>query len=131
MCSSDLAVPGSGFVMVESEFVFGGLKSVLDRPAVTLNLDQDFDGCSERTPGGEKGHIPIGDRAPDQQTPCPKAHERPVVFLRIEIGEFEISPVVEPRAFAPVAGGQTLPSGIVKALRDLLGGAADRPRLGP
>ena len=38
------AVPGPGFVMVESEFVFGGLESILDGPAMTLDLDQDFDG---------------------------------------------------------------------------------------
>ncbi len=64
------------------------LDDVVTGKQETLGLDQDFDGCSERTPGGEKGHIPIGDRAPDQQTQCSKAHERPVVFLRIDIGEF-------------------------------------------
>lgn len=69
------AVPGPGFVMVEPEFVFGGLESVLDRPAMALDLGQDFDGCSKRAPGGEKGHIPIGDGAPNQQAPRPKARK--------------------------------------------------------
>ena len=32
------AVPGSGFVVVEPELVFGGLEAILDRPAMASTL---------------------------------------------------------------------------------------------
>ncbi len=34
------AVPGSGFVVVEPELVFGCLEAILDRPAMALDADQ-------------------------------------------------------------------------------------------
>ena len=34
------AVPGAGFVVIEAEFVFGGLEAVFDSPAMTLYRDQ-------------------------------------------------------------------------------------------
>ena len=66
------AVPRSGFVVVEPEFVFGGLEAVLDRPAMALDADQGFDRSPCRTPGGEVGEIAVGDITPDQQAACPK-----------------------------------------------------------
>jgi hypothetical protein len=65
------AVPGAALVVVEAEFVLGRLETILDRPAVSFDLDQGLDACSVGTPGGEEGHIVIGDVAADQQTPCP------------------------------------------------------------
>ena len=59
------AVPGPGFVMVEPEFIFGSFEGVLNGPAMALDPDQSFNGRFERTPGGEKGHVAIGDRTPD------------------------------------------------------------------
>ena len=34
------AVPGSGFVVVEPELVFGCLEAILDRPTMALDADQ-------------------------------------------------------------------------------------------
>ena len=60
------AMPGPGFVVVEPEFVFGGLEAVLDRPPVAFDRHQRFDRRSRWTPGGEEGEIAIGDVTPDQ-----------------------------------------------------------------
>src|SRR5262245_7739117 len=65
------AMPGSGFVVVEPEFVFGCLEAVLDRPAVALDADQRLDRSSCRTPSGEVGEIAVADMTPDQQASCP------------------------------------------------------------
>ena len=60
-------MPGSGLVVIEPELVLGGLETVLDRPAMTLDPDQRLDRCSRRTPSGEVGKIAIGDVASDRQ----------------------------------------------------------------
>src|SRR6516162_3878597 len=66
------AVPGSGFVVVEPELVFGCLEAILDRPAMALDADQGLDRSPCRTPGGEVGEIAVSDITPDQQASCPK-----------------------------------------------------------
>jgi hypothetical protein len=53
------AMPGSGFVVIEAEFVLGGLEAVLDRPAMALDADQRLDRSPCRTPGGEVGEIEV------------------------------------------------------------------------
>ena len=58
-------------VVVEAEFVLGGLEAILDRPAMSFDLDQGFDAGSGRTPSGEEGHVAVGDVAADQQAPRP------------------------------------------------------------
>jgi hypothetical protein len=55
------AMPGAGLVMIEAEFVLGGLETILDRPAASLDFYQRFDGCSERRPGSEEGEFAVGD----------------------------------------------------------------------
>src|SRR5580692_721970 len=45
------AVPGSGFVVVEPELVFGCLEAILDRPAMALDADQGLDRSLCRTLG--------------------------------------------------------------------------------
>ena len=65
------AIPRSGLVMVETEFVLGGLEAIFDGPTVAFDTNQCRNGCSCRTPGGEVGEIAIGDIAPDQQAACP------------------------------------------------------------
>jgi len=89
--------------MVEPEFVLGGLKAILDRPAMSFDLDQGFDTGSVRTPGGEERHVAVGDVAADQQTPRPWAGSLVVIFGRIEIGQFAIGPVVQSCAFGSFA----------------------------
>src|SRR5436190_22075111 len=53
------AVPGSGFVVVEPELVFGCLEAILDRLAMALDADQGLDRSPCRTPGGEVGEIAV------------------------------------------------------------------------
>ena len=65
------AMPRAGLVMVEPEFVLGRLKTILDRPAMSLDRDQGFDARSKRTPSGEERQVPISDVAADQQAPRP------------------------------------------------------------
>src|SRR5271154_7004084 len=74
------AVPGSGFVVVEPELVFGCLEAILDRPAMALNADQGLDRSPCRTPGGEVGEIAVGDITPDQQA-CTGRQPPPVRSL--------------------------------------------------
>jgi hypothetical protein len=40
---------------------FRGLKAILDRPPMTFDRDQRFDGCCCWAPSGEEGEIAIGD----------------------------------------------------------------------
>jgi hypothetical protein len=64
-------VPGSALIVIEPELVLGGLKTILDRPAMTLDRYQCFERCSRWTPGGKEGEIAIGDVATNQQTARP------------------------------------------------------------
>jgi hypothetical protein len=56
-------MPGSALVVIEPELVFGGLKAVLDRPAMAFDR---FNGCSCWASGGEEGEVIIGDATTDQ-----------------------------------------------------------------
>src|SRR3981189_2865388 len=49
------AMPRSALVVIEPEFVFRGLKAILDRPPMAFDRHQRFDGCSRWTPGAEEG----------------------------------------------------------------------------
>src|SRR5438552_10546324 len=84
------AMPGSALVVIEPELVFGGLKTVLDRPAMAFDRDQRFDGCSCWAPSGEEGEVIIGDAMMDEQTVCSQTVICAVELPGIEIGQFEI-----------------------------------------
>ena len=60
---------------------------------------QRFDGCSHWTPGGEEGEVAIGDMAADQQTARPQTLICSGGFFGLEIGQFEITPIMQPRSF--------------------------------
>ena len=85
------AMPGSALVVIEAEFVFRGLETVLDRPPMAFDGDQRFDGCCSWTPGGEEGEIAIGDATTDQQTTRPQSLIGAVGLFGLEIGQFEIT----------------------------------------
>src|SRR5450755_1067118 len=93
------SMPRSALVVIEPELVFRGLKTVLDRPPMAFDRHQRFDGCSRWTPGGEEGEVAIGDMTTDQQTARPQTLICAVEFFELEIGQFEITPVVQPRSF--------------------------------
>ena len=64
------AVPGSQYVVVEPELVFGCLEAILDRAAMTLDANEGLDRSPCLTPGGEVGEIAVGDITPDQLGSC-------------------------------------------------------------
>ena len=105
------AVPGSALVVIEPELVFGGLKTVLDRPSMAFDRNQRFDGCSRWAPGGEEGKIAIGDTTTDQQPARPHTIIGTVELPGLEIGQFEITPIVQPRSFGSGSRRQALPVG--------------------
>ena len=125
------AMPGTGLVVIEAEFVLGGFEAVLDGPAMAFDRHQLFHGRALGAPGGEEGQIAIGNVAADQETPRPLSGEGAVVFAGIEIGQFEIGPVVQARTFGSFARRQAPPCAFGKSLRDLRGGAANKLLLAP
>ena len=104
-------MPGPALVVIEPELVLCGLKTVLDRPPMTFDRHQRFDRCRRRTPCGEEREIAIGDMTTDQQTACPKTLIGAAKFLDIEIGQFEITPIMQPRSFGSGSRRQALPVG--------------------
>ena len=79
-------MPGSALVVIEPELVLRGLKTILDRPPMTLDRYQRFDRRSCWTPGGKEGEIAIGDVAADQQTTRPQTVSCDAGFLDLKIG---------------------------------------------
>jgi len=67
---------------------------------MSFDFCQSFDGRSARSSCREEGDVAVGDFAPDQKTTRPfLTDERFVVVAAIEIGEFEIGPIVKSLAF--------------------------------
>ena len=59
-------MPGSALVVIESELVFRGLKTVLDRPPMAFDRHQRFSmDVAAGHRGGEEGEITIGDMTTD------------------------------------------------------------------
>ena len=125
------AMPGSTLVVIEPELVLRGLKAVLDRPPMAFDRDQRFDRCSCRTPGGEEGEIAVGNMTTDQQTACPQTLTCAVGVFGLEIGQFEITPIVQPRSFGSGSRGQALPVGRAPRPGDLSSRTGDRCSLAP
>src|SRR4051795_3723528 len=98
------AVPGTGLVVVEAEFVFGRLEAVLDGPALSFNGDQYRNRRAGGAPGGEEGQVAISDVAADQQASGSQTGQGLVVFGRLEISQFQISPVKQPLALGSAPG---------------------------
>src|SRR5208283_3199237 len=102
-------MPRAGFIVVEAELVLGSLKTVLNRPAMTLDKDKFFQGRALRTPSREEGHLPIGNIAADQQPTRPFARESVFVVTAIEIGQPQIGPIVPARSLGSFPCRQALP----------------------
>ena len=103
------AMPGAGFVVVEAELILGGFEAVFDGPAMSLYRHQFFHGCASWTPGREEGEIAIGDVAADQQPACPDAWKCRIKIIGIEIGEFEIGPIMQSCTLGSIACRQPPP----------------------
>src|SRR6202051_5018498 len=100
-------------------------------PTMAFDRHQRFDGCSSWTPCGEEGEIAIGDMTTDQQTSCPKTMICAVKFFDLEIGQFEIAPIVQPRSFGSGPCRQAFPIGRAPRPGDVRGLAGDRSPLAP
>src|SRR6195256_855700 len=124
-------MPGSALVVIEPEFVFRGLETVLDRPPMAFDRHQPCDGCSRWTPGGEEGEIAIGDMTTDQQTARPQTLICAVEFFELEIGQFEITPVMPPRSLGSGPCRQAFPVGRAPRPGDVRGRAGDGSPLAP
>ena len=103
------AVPGSGFIVVQPEFVFGGLEAVLDRPAMTLDLDKNIYGRTHGTPSGEEGQISVGDVAPDQKAPRPSPACAVIETFSVKVRQLYVGPAMQSCALGPLASGEPLP----------------------
>src|SRR5258708_2380789 len=125
------AMPGSALVVIEPELVFRGFKTILDRPPMALDRDQRCDGCSRWTPGGKEGHVAVDDATTDQQTTCPQSLIYGVEFFDLEIGQFEITPIMQPRSFGSGPCRQAFPVGRAPRPGDVRGLAGDRSPLAP
>jgi hypothetical protein len=69
------AMPGAGLVVIEAEFVFGGLKAVLDSPAMSLHQDQFF-----------PGRVPLGHQV-EKKAKAPSAMLRRISLTESQVGE--------------------------------------------
>ena len=60
------AMPGSGFVVIETELIFGGFETVFDGPAMVFDRYLLFHGRFLGTPCGEESEITVGNVPADQ-----------------------------------------------------------------
>ncbi len=100
-------------------------------PTGPFDPDEGLDVGSRRAPSGEEGEIAIGDVTPDQQAAGPQPGSAVVIVGGVEIGQFEIRPVMQAGTFGAVARRQAGPIGGGQTLRDRPGGSGNRPRLSP
>ena len=125
------AVPGAGLVVIETERGLGGLKAIFNCPAMAFDPEQSCAARSGRTPSGEKGEFTVGNGAADQQTARPQAGSVRVVFGCVEIGQFAIGPVIEPRPFGARSRRQARLRRRIEPVRDRCGRAGDRRLANP
>src|SRR5438309_11613113 len=119
------AMPGSALVVIEPELVFRGFKATLDRPSMAFDCGQRFNGRSCWAPSGEEGEVIIGDATTDQETACPQTVICTVELPGLEIGQFEIAPIMQPRSFGSVPCRQAFPVGRTPRRGDVRSGARD------
>jgi len=60
-------MPGTGLVMIKTEFVFGRLEIFFDPSARPVNVHEFLHGCYFRARGRKIGKVSIGDVSADQQ----------------------------------------------------------------
>src|SRR5260370_35913910 len=87
--------------------------------------------CSRWAPGGEEGEVTIGDATTDQETARPQTIICTVEWLGLEVGQFEITPIVQPRSFGSGSRRQALPVGRAPRPGEACGRTGDRRAVGP
>ena len=118
-------MPRPGFVVVEAEFVLGGLEAVFDRPAMAFDGNEGLNGRAGWAPCREESEIIVADSAADQKVAGPKPGLGFIIFVSVEIGEFAVGPVMEPGTFGALTSGKSLPCAGFKVLCNLCSGACD------
>src|ERR1700712_4795528 len=118
------AMPGAGSIVVEPKLVLTGFETVLNGPTLSFHRHQRLNAGASRAPSGEVGTFALSQIAPDQQPAGPQPALLVVVFAGLEISQFQIAPVIQPRPFDTLTGREALPSRGIKCLHDLFG----RPR---
>jgi len=87
--------------VIEPELVFGGLETV----PIAQRWPSTATSVSMVVPAGhqvvKKARSPSAMRTTDQQTACPQTVICVVELAGIEIGQFEIAPIMQPRSFGP------------------------------
>lgn len=119
------AQPGAGPVVIEAEFVVGGLRAVLDHPAVALDPGQRFDRCASGTPRRDERRVVAANATADQETARARTRPTFVAPAGIEVGEFQIGPIIAPLALGAAAGRRALPGGRFEVVGDRGRGARD------
>ena len=109
-------MPGAGLIVIDAELVLGRFEAVLDGPAMAFHRHQPSDGRAFGAPGGEEGKVAVGNVSADQKTPRPFSDEGAVILAGIEIGQFDIGPIVQARTFGSFAWRQTPPGGGVSGI---------------
>src|SRR6185312_5527881 len=100
-------------------------KALLHRPAMALDRDQRLNRDAGRTAGRETGRLAIADAAPDQQAADPQAATWRIKLGGIEIGQFEIRPVIQPRPLGAVPGRKAPPGRWLQPAGNVFGRATD------
>src|ERR1700733_9912033 len=85
-------VPGSGLIVIETKFVFGGFEAIFDGPAAAFYCNQLLRRRAFRTPSGEEGEFTVPDVAADQQASRPGSSQRAVVVSSLEVGQIRGRP---------------------------------------
>ena len=124
-------MPGAGLIVIKTELVLGGFEAVLNGPAMAFDRRQLLDRGALGAPCREKSQAVVGHVAADQKTARPFPGKLVVVLAGVEIGQFEIGPIVQPWSFGPFARLQAPPSLLGKALRDRSGRTGNDLLLGP
>ena len=88
-------------------------------------MHEHIDPGSRWAPSREERQLAFGDMTPDQQAPGPE-----IAFLAIigplDVGEFEIGPVLQPFSLRTIASRPALPGGGIDILCDLRCGTGHR-----
>ena len=87
------AMPGTGLVVIEAEFVLGGFKAFFDGPAMAFDRYELFHWHALGAPRREERKVAVGNVAADQKASRPRPGENAVILAGIEIGQFEIDPM--------------------------------------
>ena len=95
--------------MTEAEFVPSGFEAVFDAPAAAFHPDQRSHGRALGAPGKKEGEFAVADVATDEQATGPPRVIRLLIVSVIEVGQFQITLVMQAWSSHAVAMASTVP----------------------